>query len=78
MTEQYPQSFPLPNPVELVCIHTRAELEKAGIILQEINIDIVNKTCSVTTDKKVPEAIMSDIREYAQSKGITVQFLSTE
>jgi len=77
MREESPQSFPLPNPVELVHIYIRSELQKAGITLQRINIDILNKICSVMSDKKVPEGIMSNIRNYAGSKGITMKFLTS-
>ena len=78
MREESPQNFPLPQEkdAELVCIYIESELKKAGIH-QRINIDTPNNTCTVTTDMDVPEEIISNIREYADYKGITIKFLSS-
>jgi len=75
MTEE--SDFPQPNPYELVGIYIRSELEKAGVTLRQMNIDFLNNTCTVTTDKKILEEIMSNICQYAASKGITVKFLTS-
>lgn len=75
MTEESIQSFPRPeqNNTELVHIYIEGELKKAGIELQQIN-----RSGAVTTDQRVPEETMSNIREYAASKGITIKFLTSE
>ena len=73
MREEPVQSFPLPNEHELVHTYIKTELENEGIELQQINIDGI-----VTTNKKVPEEIMSRICQYAANKGITVKFLTSE
>ena len=75
MTEESIQDFPQPNPYDLVGIYIRSELEKARIALQQININFLNNTCTVTTDKKAPENIMSNIREHVENKGFTIKFL---
>jgi hypothetical protein len=75
MKEESPQSFPLPNPVELVRVHIKSKLEKVGITPQRISID--GNVITVTTDKKSPEKIMSTIREYAAYKGFTIKFLTS-
>jgi len=72
MIEESIPDFPQPNPFELVKVYIEGELKKAGITLQQFNID-----GNVTTDKKVPEEIMSSIRQYAASKGITIKFLTS-
>ena len=74
MREESPQSFPCPeqNNAELVHVYIESELKKVGIELQQININ-----GTVTTDKNVPEEIMSSIRQYAASKGITIEFLTS-
>jgi len=75
MREESAQSFPRPNDRELVDVYIKSELKTAGIELQRLSINGTNG--SVTTDKKVPEEIMSSIREYADYKGITIKFLSS-
>ena len=77
MREESAQSFPRQSKHELVSAYIESELKKVGIELQQINIDILNNNCTVTTDKKVPEEIMSNISEYTDSKGITIKFLNS-
>ena len=72
MREEYPESFPQQNDFELVHVYVESELKKVGIELQQINID-----GTVTTDKEVPEEIVSSIRQYAANKGITIEFLTS-
>lgn len=76
MIEEQVKSFPLPNEYELVHIGIKSELEREGIELQRIGIDgpVTIDRIVVTTDKEVPEKIMSRIREFAEDKGITVRF----
>ena len=71
MREEIPQSFPQSNDTELVQEYVRSELEKKGIALQQFNID-----GTVTTDKNVPDEIMSDLSQYASNKGFTIKFCS--
>ena len=77
MTEEYPQSFPLPqqNDVQLVCNDIKLTLEREGIDSQRIIIDGI--VITVSTDKKVPEEIKSSIRQHAAYKGITINFLTS-
>ena len=75
MTEESIPDFPQPNPYDLVGVYIRSELKKAGITVQGNGIDIPNKKFTVTTDKKVPEDIMSNLREYVENKGFTIKFL---
>lgn len=77
MTEDSIPDFPQPNPYELVGVYIRSELEKTGITLQQINIDFLNNTCTVTTDMEVPEKIKSNICHDAACKGITIKFLTS-
>ncbi len=77
MTEESIPDFPQPNPYELVGVYIRSELEQAGITLQQINIDFLNNTCTVTTDMEVPEKIKSNICQYPDYKGITINFLTS-
>lgn len=77
MTEESPQSFPQPNQAGLIYAYIKSKLEKAEITLQRIDMDILNNTCTVTTDKKVPEQVMSNVREHVASKGITIKFLTS-
>ena len=72
MREESAQSFPRQNYRELVGVYIESELKKEGIELQEISIN-----GTVTTNKKVPEEIMSSIRQYGASKGITIKFLTS-
>ena len=74
MREESPQSFPRPeqNNAELVHIYIEGELKKAGITLQQFNID-----GTVTTDMEVPEKIKSNICQYSAYKGITINFLTS-
>lgn len=74
MTEESPQSFPLPNPAELVYVYIESELKKAGIGLKKI--ETIDRTVTVTTDTKVPEEITSSIRQHVGSKGFTINFLT--
>lgn len=69
MREESSQSFPQLNNAESVHAYIKSKLKKAGITLQQINID-----GTVTTDKSVPEEIRSDISQYAACKGITIKF----
>ena len=72
MREESIPEFPQPNPYELVHVYIEGELKKAGITLQQINID-----GTVTTDIEVPERIKSNICQYAACKGITIKFLTS-
>jgi len=75
MREEFSQSFPQQNDAEqLVHVYIESELKKAGINLQQYNI--IDGT--VTTDKKIPEEIMSNIRRYAAYKNITIKFITPE
>jgi hypothetical protein len=74
MTEESPQSFPLPNPADLVYVYIESELKKAGIGLKKI--ETLDRTVTVTTDTKVPEEIMSSIRQHVGSKGFAINFLT--
>lgn len=77
MREESTQSFPLPpSGDELVCVQIKLELEKAGINPQEIGISIDDNVITVTTDKKVSEKTMSNIRENADYNG-TIKFLTS-
>lgn len=71
MIEESIHNFPKENIHELVQAHIESELKKVGIELQLINID-----GTVITNKEVPEEIMSNIREYAEFKGINIEFLT--
>ena len=75
MREESPQSFPLPNNVELIHVYVESELKKVGINLQRIGID--GNVITVTTDKKVPGKTMSNIREDAAYKDLTIKFLTS-
>ncbi len=75
MNEESPQSFSLPNPVELIVIIIMTDLIKAGITIQQSGTEITNKIFTVTTDEEVPEEIKSSHREYAQSYGFTIKYL---
>jgi len=77
MTEESIKDFSQSNPYELVGIYIRSELEKARITLQQINIDFLNNTCTVTTDMEVPEKTKSNICQYPAYKGITIKFLTS-
>lgn len=77
MREESPQSFPRPDPYELIYEDIDSELQKAGIRLERTDSDRPNNTCTITTDKKVPEEVMSSIRQYADYKGITIKFLTS-
>ena len=54
-----------------------SDLKKVGITVQQNGIDILKKDFTVTTDKKVPEEIISSIREYVENKGFTIKFLNS-
>jgi len=75
MREESPQSFPRQNDAELLDAYIKSKLKEAGIALQRINIDILNNTCTVNTDNKVPREIILSIREYVENKGFTIRFL---
>jgi hypothetical protein len=72
MIEDQIESFPLPNEHKLVWIYIKTELEKAGIEVHQIGIDN-----TVTTDKEIPEKLLSQLREYAADKGIIAEFKVT-
>ena len=74
MTEESPQAFPEPHAAELIHVYIKSELEKAGIDLQKIGI--IDRTVTVTTDTKVPEEIISSMREHVGPKGFTINFLT--
>ena len=69
MKEDSQQNFPQQNNSELVHVYVKTELEKAGIALQQINID-----GSVTTNEQVPEEIKSKIQQFAARKDIVIKF----
>ncbi len=71
MIEETSQSFPPANPIGLINGYIESELEGAGINLQRISAE--GNVITVTTDKKVPEEIMSGIRQLAASYGFTVK-----
>lgn len=73
MREEPDQGILLPTEHELAWIYIKAELESAGIEVQRISVDD-----TITTNKEVPEEIMSRIREYAADKGITLKFVTSE
>lgn len=78
MTEESPQSFPRfppPDPVEIVLEIIKLELGKEGINIQQINLD--GNVITVTTDKKVPEEIISKICQCASAYGLTIKFLTS-
>jgi hypothetical protein len=80
MREESPQSFPQPNYynyVEGVCAYIKLELEKVGINPRKIGISIGNNVITVTTNKKVPEETMSNIRKDADYNGFTIKFLTS-
>jgi hypothetical protein len=72
MKNESPQGFSRPNNIELVSVYIVSELKKVGINLQRIDSGL-----TITTDKKVPEKVMSNIRQYAVSKGMTIKFLTS-
>jgi hypothetical protein len=72
MSEDRPRSFPRQNSCELVQVYTKTTLEKAGFTLQRISKEGIVFT--VSTDKRVPDNIISNIRQYASIKGFTVNF----
>jgi hypothetical protein len=74
MREECPQIFPDPqqNKIDQLFAYIKWKLEKAGINPREIAID-----GSVTTDKKVPQEIMANIRQNAASYGLTIKFLTS-
>jgi aerobic-type carbon monoxide dehydrogenase small subunit (CoxS/CutS family) len=74
MREESSQGFPRQNNAELVHVYIESGLKKAGINLQQYNI--IDGT--VTTDKKIPEEIMSNICRYAAYKNITIKFITPE
>jgi len=76
MREESPQSFPPPpTNTELEWVYIKSELEKVGINLQQFSRD--GNVITVTTDKKVPEETMSNIREDAKYSGFTIKFLTS-
>ena len=76
MREESPQ-FPQPNAVELLEVTITSDLKKAGITVQRNSIEILDNNFTVTADQKVPEDIMSSIREYVENKGFTIKFLTS-
>lgn len=75
MREESHKSFQREDEAELIQVYIESELKEAGIVLQQINID--GTVITVTTDKNVPEKTMSNIRQYAASKGISIKFLTS-
>jgi hypothetical protein len=73
MNEEPPQIFQLTEDDELFQSYVEGELRKAGIALQRFDKDRPNNY-TVTTDKKIPEEIMSGICQHATSKGSTIKF----
>lgn len=69
MREEPDEGIALPNGDELAWIYIESEIEIAGIQVQQISADD-----TITTDREVPEEIMSRICEYAADKGITIRF----
>lgn len=51
-----------------------SNLRDAGIKVQKFGI--LNNNFTVTTDKKVPEEIMSSIRKSVENRGYTIEFLT--
>ena len=76
MKEESPQ-FPQPRAVDLIERTITSDLKKVGLTVQQNGIDILKKDFTVTTDKKVPEEIISSIREYVENKGFTIKFLNS-
>ena len=73
MRKEPVESFALPNERELAYRYIKSELESNGIEVQRISIDD-----TITTDKEVPEKLMSHVREFAADKVIDVKFLTSD
>ncbi len=70
-----PTQFPPANDPETIGIIITSYLRDMGYTVQ--NIGILNNNFTVTTDKKVTEKDMSEIRMSVESKGYTIKFLPT-
>jgi hypothetical protein len=75
MREESPQSFPPADPVGIVDGIIRLKLGQEGINIQRSRI--CGNVITVTTDKKVPEEITSEILKIATSYGLTIKFLTS-
>ena len=75
MKEESPQSFPLPNDLELIYAYIQPELIKAGINIQDFGKD--GNVITLNTDMMVPEETKRDFRQFVASKGFTIKFLTS-
>jgi len=63
---------------KLVHVMIESELQQVGISLQRSEVDTDFKNYLVTTDKKVPDEVISKICQYAAYKGMAVKFRTSE
>ena len=60
--------------IRLVIGKAKSSLERAGVSLCAGEIDVDRTNYLMTTDKDVPEEVVTDIRGFAVSMGIAVKF----